>query len=1526
MLSGSAVVTSASATASLPPPAVLMQQLQQQQQQQQQEQQQQQLQQLHRQPQVGRPGSRRAFLARSTDNSALGLATSSTAEDYCARSSEAFSSSVFSAQSQQLVSHTHGAIGSTASAFGVMGPSYSRGPRGAGGAAAGELGSSLPQLQLPAQLAALGPRAPALSSSTVLPSMPSRHGSQQHSVSGGGMSAHAPVAAAATSGGGLLLQPHGPAAMHPPPQGSSGAPSPVAPAGAAVRSYSCRGSSRLGSVAAITSAALNLLTVVTPGSAAAAAAAGALGSGQGARSGAQPASGGSSSSLTRMPYTSLPPHNGAPTNAVDVFSPAFGASAHLPSAALAAAVAAAAARAMGPPTGTASASLRASGIVLEEAEYVDTGAGAPQQPGRRSSRNTDSGRRPSAAHHRPQAEARLVKGGSAPVTGSEASGLEADVHDVRRLRVGSCWSDVGRAAREAPDAAVVRRGARTSRPCFPAPALQPAAVMPGKWDTGGGGPGACLLPRGNATVLAAASAAAEAATLRGYASSFAAPLLPQIPAEAAVALSASPFASAAACLTIPPPPAEAPAPPPPAFVDCTNGSSPLTALAVARKAAAAADAFLTAHSTATGSRAALSPFAAAASVAQLGSTSTHLLPFSAAVDSDLAFDTLCERADLEITPSFGFGPSDVVGGESMVSQPLQQYGMGRSGQPVPLGAGNEPSVMVADQQQQVLEVQQQQQQPGIPANAADTILRITDLDTCWAELRDLSFLGSGACGNVYTGTWCGMPVAAKFMISGSVDQLQRQQREAALSRLASHPHLVQTYAVATDQLRSSHFRRAQPSGIMDGAGFFYRNSAGADLLGTSINEAALFDTCLTTASRAANVVAGPGGAGSSAAGEAAGSEGAVRTGHAAQQAGGWQDVSDGANEGSSNGRRAGGGGSYKGARGRDKNQDANTAFPAAAGAHKQGGGCAAGCAAGDITSEALSPPQQRKRTPHGSSGLAALRARPKMRPARCEQQLDASGSSASPEMPSPLATSGGGGGGGGNSSRGGRSQQPARRHPPARASQRDLLAYSAAARQAAAAASPSVSPFAHNSAASGFLTVATDEDLGRSWEQRNISQQRLLSGVPTPAAAAAAAPQQSLARAGRNARRHSTDMAAAVMGGGSSSGRAPGSSRGGAAVAATVAVAADASRRFGRMSTPEDSVWAPDPADDDVPPDAQSQRSLQSAYRQPQQSQHRPHLDTIAISTMEDLPPAPRRHEAGGTCIGRRRDSFELQTCASDADGPGALAFHPSDVLAHIGARPGQWLTVVIMEEMDRGSLHRSIHGGLFDATASHLSKRHRVRGMVRTLVEVAQGMAALHASGLVHGDLKPANVLLKAQTRDARGFVAKVSDLGCTRVMVEGVPASTVTTNDWGTVIYTAPEVFNGRSGPPSDVYSFGALTWHLTTGQLPHEDLNPFAVLLAVSKGDLELEWPRSVPKPLRRLGQLCMQHDPAARPTFAVIARALLKLEQRMKTQSAGARLAGLTDRSRQASTLHPSPDSSAVAGHDQKGCLPSARVIE
>jgi serine/threonine protein kinase len=49
----------------------------------------------------------------------------------------------------------------------------------------------------------------------------------------------------------------------------------------------------------------------------------------------------------------------------------------------------------------------------------------------------------------------------------------------------------------------------------------------------------------------------------------------------------------------------------------------------------------------------------------------------------------------------------------------------------------------------------------------------------------------------------------------------------------------------------------------------------------------------------------------------------------------------------------------------------------------------------------------------------------------------------------------------------------------------------------------------------------------------------------------------------------------------------------------------------------------------------------------------------------------------------------------------------------------------------------------------------------LRTAQEVAKGMEYIHSKGIVHGDLKPGNVLLKTHKIDRRGYVAKVSDFG---------------------------------------------------------------------------------------------------------------------------------------------------------------------
>jgi hypothetical protein len=98
----------------------------------------------------------------------------------------------------------------------------------------------------------------------------------------------------------------------------------------------------------------------------------------------------------------------------------------------------------------------------------------------------------------------------------------------------------------------------------------------------------------------------------------------------------------------------------------------------------------------------------------------------------------------------------------------------------------------------------------------------------------------------------------------------------------------------------------------------------------------------------------------------------------------------------------------------------------------------------------------------------------------------------------------------------------------------------------------------------------------------------------------------------------------------------------------------------------------------------------------------------------------------------------------------------------------------------------------------------------VEVMLQVAEGLEAVHAAGLVHRDLKPANVFL---CRDGR---AVLTDFGLVRD--PDLTALTKTGHVVGSLAYMPPEVLLGESpGAPSDWYSWGVSLFRILEGRLP-------------------------------------------------------------------------------------------------------------
>ena len=160
----------------------------------------------------------------------------------------------------------------------------------------------------------------------------------------------------------------------------------------------------------------------------------------------------------------------------------------------------------------------------------------------------------------------------------------------------------------------------------------------------------------------------------------------------------------------------------------------------------------------------------------------------------------------------------------------------------------------------------------------------------------------------------------------------------------------------------------------------------------------------------------------------------------------------------------------------------------------------------------------------------------------------------------------------------------------------------------------------------------------------------------------------------------------------------------------------------------------------------------------------------------------------------------------------------------------------------------------------------------IRITRQVCRALGAAHDKGIVHRDMKPENVFL---TEQGAAQVVKVLDFGISKA-AQGKTHLTRTGMIMGTPSYMAPEQARGDDVDlRADIYSVGALLYHLVTGKRPFDSEDPAAILTMV----LTCEPPRPraieprVPEALELVIQRAMAKDaPDRYQTMADLDRAL------------------------------------------------------
>jgi serine/threonine protein kinase len=170
----------------------------------------------------------------------------------------------------------------------------------------------------------------------------------------------------------------------------------------------------------------------------------------------------------------------------------------------------------------------------------------------------------------------------------------------------------------------------------------------------------------------------------------------------------------------------------------------------------------------------------------------------------------------------------------------------------------------------------------------------------------------------------------------------------------------------------------------------------------------------------------------------------------------------------------------------------------------------------------------------------------------------------------------------------------------------------------------------------------------------------------------------------------------------------------------------------------------------------------------------------------------------------------------------------------HTASTPAGPVDFLTMEFIEGESLAQRIRreGGLPEKEAREIA------------LQICSGLAEAHRQGVIHGDLKAANIIL---SRSPEGNVrAVLTDFGLAKLKIASGGVHMMSAHG-GTLDYMAPELFTGsRASIASDVYALGILLHEMLTGEVPSRESRAFERL----------------PNPWNRIVRGCVAEEPASR----------------------------------------------------------------